>query len=632
MTALPDAGAGVRRTLSEAPAFLAPRDRAVVWTAAVAAAFSRFLAVARTPWDWDEMLFSLGVRDFDVTRHHPHPPGFPLFVGAGKVLHLAGMDEFRALQALDLFAAILLFPALFFLFREARARFGVALCAALLIVFSPNVWFFGGTAFSDVPSLALIAFALALLFRSVRNPALFPIAAGLIALAAAVRPQNLLVALIPSAVVAGFLLRSGGDPVTRGRNDRQRIVTSGLLLALIIGVGCYAGAVMASGGWPAYHAAVVAHSHYIQSADSFLSPGRPSLWRVSDDFFLRPYRQPVLNVSLALLGFIGLLASIRGRGTIPVALIASAFLPIAVISWLFLDFHSVSRFSIAYSPLPLLLAAVGIEAVSATLGSKRVRDRSSMQVDRAAAVANVVITAILLGFMIVWTLPALAVVRSTVAPPVAAVRWMGQQIERRNATLSVSPDMSAYVQYFLPRFEFVPEKAPAPRWTSRPGWFLTDVDPKGTAKHFARFRGALWNIARQRYFDVWLVPIHDSVLFGSGWFGEEGSGSAPFRWMSGTSEMQLPPFAGGATLFLSLATPAGGDGSAVVTIAANGAVVERFPATPAGVEISHRFDARETVAPIEITIHVDRTIRPSTHGVPNDQRDLGLRLGDLNWR
>jgi len=234
--------------------------------------------------------------------------------------------------------------------------------------------------------------------------------------------------------------------------------------------------------------------------------------------------------------------------------------------------------------------------------------------------------------MIVWTLPALSTARSTVAPPVAAVQWVGQQIAGRNATLSVSPDMSAYVQFLLPRFEFVPEKAPAPRWTSRPGWFLTDIDPRTPARHFGRPKNALWNIARQRYFDVWVVPVRESVVFGSGWFGEEGSGGAPSRWMSGTAQMQLPPFAGGATLFLSLATPSGGTGSADVTIAANGSVVERFRATPSGVEVSHRFDERETAAPLTITIHVDRTVRPSLLGSSGDQRDLGLRLGDLNWR
>ena len=631
MTPLTDAAAGFRLTLSEAPEVLARGERAMVWTAATAAAFSRFLALARTPWDWDEMLLSLGVRDFDVTRHHPHPPGFPLFVGAGKMLHLIGLDEFRALQMLDLLAAMVLFPALFFLFREARARFGVALSAALLIVFSPNVWFFGGTAFSDVPSLALAAFGLALLLRSIRHPSLFPLAAGLMALSAAVRPQNLLVAMIP-AVVVGILLRSGRDPLPGGLNNRQRMVTSGLVLALLIVLVCYGGAAIASGGWPAYRAAVVAHGDYIRSADSFLSPARPSLWRVSDDFFERPYRQPTLNVSLAALGLIGLLAAIRGRETTVAAVTAAAFLPIAVVSWLFLDFHSVSRFSIAYAPLPMLLAAAGIEAVSGTLSSRRGRSAVRGKIDHVAAAGQAAITAIILGAMIVWTLPALAIARSTVAPPVAAVKWVAEQLERRNATLSVSPDMSAYVQYFLPRFEFVPERAPSPRWTSRPAWFLTDVEPKTPARHFGRGRGALWNIVRQRYFDVWVVPIHDSVVFGSGWYGEEGSASAPFRWMSGTSEFQLPPFAGGATLFLSMATPAGGGESAAVTIAANGVAVEHVRVTPAGVDISHRFDERQTAAPLTITIHVDRTVRPSSHGAFNDQRELGLRLGDLNWR
>jgi hypothetical protein len=630
----PEAVEWLGTVFGAAPDPLSRGERAIVRAIAVVVALSRLPAVARSPWDWDEMLFSLGVRQFDVTRHHPHPPGFPLFVGAGKLLHLTGLDEFRALQLLGLLGAMLLFPALFFFFREARASYGGALGAALLVVFSPNVWFFGGTAFSDVPSLLLATLTLAVLLRSVRHPSLFPAAAALAAFAAAIRPQNLLVALIPSIAAMVILLRPRMDP-HRAVLARPRLVTSGLLLAILLLLAFYGAAAMASGGWPAYHAAVVAHGDYIRSADSFLSPARPSLWRVSDDFFVRPYRQPVLNIVLAVLGLVGLLASIRGRERIAVAVSAAAFLPVAVVSWLLLDFHSVSRFSIAWTPLPALLATTGIEALSAAIARRMAgrvsapggwRDKAGSQ-----AAITVVISVIVLGGMIAWTLPALATARSTIAPPVAAVRWAGRQIDLRHATLSVAPDMSAFVQYLLPRFEFVPEKAPAPRWTSRPGWFLTDVEPKSAAIHFGRAKNALWNIARRRYFDVWLVPVRESVVFGSGWFPEEGSGTdSPYRWMSGTSRLQLPPFPGGATLFLSVATPGGLLAS--VTISAGGAAIERFEATPAGVEITHRFEAAETAAPLTITMQVDRTVRPSSVGASGDQRELGLRLGDLNWR
>ncbi|HEX6976259.1 MAG TPA: hypothetical protein VF147_17750, partial [Vicinamibacterales bacterium] len=35
--------------------------------------------------DIDSINFALGVRDFDVAKHQPHPPGYPLFIALGKV-------------------------------------------------------------------------------------------------------------------------------------------------------------------------------------------------------------------------------------------------------------------------------------------------------------------------------------------------------------------------------------------------------------------------------------------------------------------------------------------------------------------------------------------------------------------
>src|SRR5207248_2549943 len=85
----------------------------IFWIVALLCAASRFLAMARTLWDWDEALFCLGMRSYDVTSHHPHPPGFPVFIGAAKLMRLIVHDDFRALQSLNLIAGVLLFPAVF---------------------------------------------------------------------------------------------------------------------------------------------------------------------------------------------------------------------------------------------------------------------------------------------------------------------------------------------------------------------------------------------------------------------------------------------------------------------------------------------------------------------------------------
>src|SRR5688500_15714173 len=80
--------------LSLPPERLARGERRAIVIATAVVAFTRLLALARGPWDWDEMLFLLGLRDYDVALHHPHPPGFPLFVLAAKLLVSSGLEPF----------------------------------------------------------------------------------------------------------------------------------------------------------------------------------------------------------------------------------------------------------------------------------------------------------------------------------------------------------------------------------------------------------------------------------------------------------------------------------------------------------------------------------------------------------
>src|SRR5215813_12646957 len=83
----------------------------------------------------DEMLFCLGMRAYDVAQHHPHPPGFPLFIGLGRAVRLLGLDDFHALQVVVTLAAMLLFPALLMLGRELGLRADTAMAAAALCAF-----------------------------------------------------------------------------------------------------------------------------------------------------------------------------------------------------------------------------------------------------------------------------------------------------------------------------------------------------------------------------------------------------------------------------------------------------------------------------------------------------------------
>src|SRR6185503_4757381 len=101
------------------------------------------------------------------------------------------------------------------------------------------------------------------------------------------------------------------------------------------------------------------------------------------------------------------------------------FAPFLLFAWLYLDFHSSSRFSIAYMPLFAILAADGIDALRDARG--------------------VALTAIL-GFTFVWMLVPLRVVRTTDSPPVAAANWIR---EHHRGAVTIDPRMAPFADLLL---------------------------------------------------------------------------------------------------------------------------------------------------------------------------------------
>jgi len=296
---------------------------------------TRLLAVSRGPFDWDEALFSLGVRDYDVAQHHPHPPGYPLFVAAAKIVHLFGIEEFRSLQVIVVLGAFFIFPALVFLAREIGFDFPTSVIGAAIFAFLPNVWIYGGTAFSDVPATAIGFGACALLLRGRRDSRAYILGAILLGVAAGIRPPYLVIGAVPALLATWHRVRA---------RSWAAIVVAMILGAAIVAAS-YFGAALASSSIDDYTAAVRAQSKYVRDVDSFRNPGRGSLADVAKTFLLWPVQQRQHAVGLALLGIVSLIAALITKRSAPWLTLA-IFGPFAILAWLNLDVNTAARYAI----------------------------------------------------------------------------------------------------------------------------------------------------------------------------------------------------------------------------------------------------------------------------------------------
>jgi hypothetical protein len=158
--------------------------------------------------EMDSVQFAMGVRSFDILKHQPHPPGYPLFILAAWL----GTQLFRVTPELSLYIISALggglFVGVWFLIIRQQFSETLAWWVAPCLAITPIVWMTATKALTDAPAAALIsAEVLAGICCSRRLTISGVISTALLGAAATgVRPQLVLVALV---ILATALNKSG---------------------------------------------------------------------------------------------------------------------------------------------------------------------------------------------------------------------------------------------------------------------------------------------------------------------------------------------------------------------------------------------------------------------------------------
>jgi hypothetical protein len=187
---------GSPRPRSAGAPFFAPHSARPTLVLAAAYLLLHLPFLAPSLEDIDSINFALGLREYDIAQHQPHPPGYPVFIALGHLsrnvlgLMAPSLPQVRA-EALALAVwsaiggavAILAAWALFSRLDDrlaARSRW--PLWAAALLAVTPLFWVTGSRPMSDLAGLGFAVTAQALLvggFADRRSLVLGAMAAGL---------------------------------------------------------------------------------------------------------------------------------------------------------------------------------------------------------------------------------------------------------------------------------------------------------------------------------------------------------------------------------------------------------------------------------------------------------------------
>lgn len=165
------------------------RDVAVL---TAATGLTRFAFRSHYLYDIDSVNFALALKRFDPGAYQPHPPGYFLYVGLGRLVNLIFHDANTALVAISIFFSCAAVAAIYVLTENWFGR-SAASFAALIFLCSPLAWFHGTVALTYIVEAFFSASVGYLCWRVYGGAGRFVLpAAMLLGVAAGFRPSSLL--------------------------------------------------------------------------------------------------------------------------------------------------------------------------------------------------------------------------------------------------------------------------------------------------------------------------------------------------------------------------------------------------------------------------------------------------------
>jgi hypothetical protein len=179
-------------------------DLAFAGALACLTVLSRLPYRARMLYNWDAVQFALALREYDVVKHQPHPPGYILYVGLGRLVNAWLGDPTAAYVALAVaFSGLTTFVV--YVFARSVYDRATALTAATVLAVSPLSWFYGSVGLTYAGEALFASVVAYFAFRALDGSETDAwLAAAYLGLAGGMR-QSMLLLLFPLWLVAVWL-------------------------------------------------------------------------------------------------------------------------------------------------------------------------------------------------------------------------------------------------------------------------------------------------------------------------------------------------------------------------------------------------------------------------------------------
>jgi hypothetical protein len=587
------------------------------------------MAIPASLWEWDDILFARALHKYDLAAHTPHPPGFPVFVVMTRAAYWMTGDEQTALTTIAFIFASFIAPALFYFYLTVVQDRRIAFAGALLGSFAPSVWVQGGAGRSDGVAFTLGIIGLTLVIRGFQSQRSLIAGCAFFGLAMGVR-TTLLPVMGP--IIAIVLL-------ARLRRREWRSVLASVVVGAVCILVWYVPMVYHV-GWRTYRSVMDSQSQYVLQTDAifpYITNSSHLIYR-SQRFFVHIWGIRWIMQALYTLSLLGLIGLAIKRQWRTIGLMALAFLPYLIFTFLLNSPLGAPLYSLPYLPFFTGLAACGLIMTPSLVPGLFSRSGSWRSLENLGLLLAVCLTIAIAG----WTYPIIKLLHSEVSPPMRAFDHLKKNLDPENDLLLYSGQFSPYIPLYLPNHKVVQfEEELDPEinmiWSpaDRQHTFTLTSNPilgvKG--EHFLWMSSEvgtrrLGNLSRERYFGAHIADMsrQRGVVFLSGWYPPESDQNEVWRWMSRRGRVALYSLAESMTLRLrgSIVYPPPPDRRPTLIFRMNGAEVDRI--TIDGSEIDHQFTIKPnpSLTWSIISLEIDQTVIPSARSKRNTE-ELGLK-------
>ncbi|MDW8344983.1 MAG: DUF2723 domain-containing protein [Verrucomicrobiae bacterium] len=297
-------------------------------------------------YHWDGAQFVLAVQEFSVRLSQPHAPGYPLYVGLGKVAAWLTGDAHRGLLWLSTLSAAGL---VVLSYRLAAAWWGAraGLAAGLWALTSPQVWFHGAVALTYAVDALAVTALVAVSYRAIVRGGRWSdvvLIGVMMAVVGGVRPQSVL----PLSLTMAWVF-------SRFQPPRIAKLVTAAGIAAVLALVWLVPTVASAGGWDAFRDIVRRHAAH-NAPVTWVGGGLPAL--VDNVVAVGAYCWVGLLGAVVPLA-VGLVSKNAGPAK---SLVAAWVLPM-LLAGTVVGFTSQPGYVLSYLPGLLLLAAAGARGV-----------------------------------------------------------------------------------------------------------------------------------------------------------------------------------------------------------------------------------------------------------------------------